>query len=197
MEKESLRAALRDRTRGLHDQLDTALTGPGGRVPDLPAYVRVLRSLHALHAHADGPLRSWAQRSSLASPLDPELLPDRSAAYAADLTALGETLTGAPAAPGDSVDDGRGLALLYLVAGSAAGARVLLRGLPDVVPAEARRGLTEAAGPASTRLWRATVSLLGRPPASTLGSAVVAEARAVLQRLIDESDSARGELVAP
>jgi hypothetical protein len=36
MEHVSLRSSLRERTRALHARLDTALTGPEGRVADVP-----------------------------------------------------------------------------------------------------------------------------------------------------------------
>lgn len=184
MAQASLRSVLRDRTRGKHAELDAALTGPGGQIADMTGYVRVLRSLHRLHCHADAALRTWTSTSPLASGLDPDLVPDRASAYAADLAVLGETV---PTTPRNdkAVDDARGLALLYLVAGSAAGARVLLRGLPDAVPTHARRGLTDAAGRSSTVLWREAVALLERPTGPELQESVVAEATAVLQLLLD------------
>jgi hypothetical protein len=125
----------------------------------------------------------WAPRSPLAGHLDARLLPDRAGAYASDLASLGQATTSA--ATVDDVDDARGLALLYLVAGSSAGARVLLRGLPAEVPADARRGLTDAAGRASTALWRETVSMLGRPTSQRFQDAVAAEALGVLHLLLD------------
>lgn len=181
----SLRTLLRDRTRELHHQLDTTLAGPDGRVGDVAGYVRVLTVLHALHRHADAALRHWAGTSPTADGLDAASLPDRAPAYAADLARLGRpprTVRTAGAAP---VSDGRGLALLYLVAGSAAGARVLLRGLPASVPAAARTGLTDAAAPRSTTLWRDTCSLLSRPTEPALQQAAVTEASAVMAMLLD------------
>jgi heme oxygenase len=184
-----LRWALRQRTHQLHAQLDDSLAGPHGQVTDLPGYVRLLRTLHALHDAADGPLARWASTSPLAVPLRGTALPDRAPSYAADLAALGEQLPprrGAdePATPGDP----RGLALLYLLAGSAAGARVLLRGLPAAVPGDARRGLTDAAAPASSRLWRETCRLLGGDTVpERLHDATVAEARGVMAWLLDRT----------
>ena len=90
MDEGTLRAALRQRTRQLHARLDGSLSGPDGQVADLPGYVRVLRTLHALHAVADRPLARWAQRSPLAEPLTASALPDRAPSYAADLAVLGE-----------------------------------------------------------------------------------------------------------
>ena len=185
MEQESLRSALRERTRGLHGRLDTALTGPDGRIHDVPGYVRVLGVLHLLHVHADGPLARWAATSPLADGLDRDVLPDRAAAYAADLRRLGAHPSPSSGTPAGPVDDARGLALLYLVAGSAAGARVLLRGLPDVVPADARRGLTDAAGATSTALWRHARTVLARPVSTDVKDAAVAEAETVFALLVD------------
>lgn len=190
MDQESLRSALRDRTRGLHTRLDTALAGSDGRVADVAGYVRVLDVLHTMHAHADGPLSRWARTSPLACGLDPTLVPDRAAAYAADLAVLGVEV-GSVERVTRPVGEPRGLALLYLVAGSAAGARVLLRGLPDAVPGAARRALSQAAGRSSTTFWRQTCALLARPVEPGLLDATVAEACDVLGLLI-----ARQELVA-
>ncbi len=188
MHDESLRTLLKDRTRELHQRLDHTLTGPGGRVADVPGYVRVLTVLHRLHSSADVPLARWARSSTLAHDLDGVPLPDRADAYAADLAALGAVVD-EPTVPRDEqVDDARGLALLYLLAGSAAGARMLLRGLPDVVPQDSRRGLTDAAGDHSTTLWRRTCAVLSRPHHPRLGDAVVAEAEAVLTRLVDQRE---------
>lgn len=181
--EQSLRSALRDRTRGPHTRLDAALTGPGRGVRDLAAYVRVLTTLHALHRHADAPLAAWVHASPLATNLDPALVPDRERLYADDLRALGVPTGSAGSGHATAPADARGLALLYLVAGSAAGARVLLRGLPETIPTEARRGLTCAAGPTSTVLWRESCALLSQPVDGELQEAAVAEATAVLETL--------------
>ena len=180
----SLRALLRDRTRELHHRLDSALAGPDGRVGDVAGYVRVLTVLHELHAHADAALRRWAGTSPLAGGIDATTLPDRAEAYAADLTRLGRRPPAGRAPQDAPVTDAQGLALLYLVAGSSAGARVLLRGLPDDVPADARSGLTDAAAPRSTTLWRGTCDVLSRPTDPLLQEATVAEAQAVLATLL-------------
>ncbi len=187
MQDESLRSALRDRTRGLHDQLDAALTGTGGRVADVAGYVRVLRVLHALHTFADAPLAQWGRTSPLAGEIDASRLPDRAPRYAADLGVLGHEAPQQGPATND-VRDGRGIALLYLVSGSAAGARVLLRGLPDGVPAAARSGLTDAAAASSTQLWRQACALLERPTTPELRDAVVDEACEVLELLLDRTE---------
>lgn len=184
--EEGLRSALRHRTRHLHTRLDDSLAGPHGQVTDLSGYVRLLRTMHALHAVADRPLARWARTSALAAPLRVAALPDRAPSYAADLVALGEPAP-APADEGPSgPSDARGLALLYLLAGSAAGARLVLRGLPATVPDGARRGLTDAAAPASTRLWRETCALLeGGIVPDGLHEATVAEACEVMEWLLE------------
>jgi heme oxygenase len=178
----------------MHGRLDDLLGGPEGRVRDVTGYARVLQTLHALHVLADRPLARWAGDSPLAASLTPAALPDRAPLYAADLAVLGEHPTATTSPDGmDPVDDPRGLALLYLLTGSAAGARVLLRGLPPSVPRGARRGLTDAAAPSSTRLWRETCSLLsGDAVPAQLHEPAAAETLAVMEWLVG-----RAELVAP
>jgi heme oxygenase len=178
----------------MHGRLDDLLSGPEGRVHDVPGYVRVLHTLHALHVLADRPLARWAGSSPLTASLTVSALPDRAPLYAADLALLDEH-PGASASTDDPdpVDDARGLALLYLLTGSAAGARVLLKGLPPGVPSGARRGLTDAAAPSSTRLWRETCSLLSDDAVPAhLHEPAAAETLAVMEWLVG-----RAELVAP
>jgi heme oxygenase len=176
------RDALRGRTREAHDALDRALTGPSGRLTGTQDYVRVLRTLHALHAWSEHRLRQWAAVSALAAGLpDDVVLPDRASLYAGDLRALGAEAAAPDAARGqgrrsDAVDEAEGLALLYLLGGSSAGARVLLRGLPADVPRAARRGLTDASGPESSRLWRAVLHLLAGPAQEPLATRAAEEA---------------------
>jgi heme oxygenase len=188
MGQESLRSTLRDRTRGLHARLDGALAGPEGQVADATAYLRIVRVMHALHTHADVPLARWAATSPLADKLPAALLPDRADAYAADLTALGADPERTRASQPDDVDDARGLAMLYVLAGSAVGARVLLRGLPGAVRSDARQGLTDAASPAATHLWRATQAVLAQPLDAELCDATVAEACTLFELLLDETE---------
>ena len=193
MEQGTLRFALRHRTRQLHGRPDEMLGSPHGQVSGVPGYLCVVRTLHALHALADRPLARWAGSSPLASSLTASGLPDRAPLYAADLAALDHPVTPPATGGADQVSDARGLALLYLLSGSAAGARVLLRGLPSTVPAGARRGLTDAAAPSSTRLWRETVSLLsGDTVPLPLHEPTAVETLAVMEWLVD-----RTELVAP
>lgn len=146
--------ALRDRTRSAHEQLDAALTGPSGRIWDTTGYVRLLAGLSSLHARTDEPLRAWTAGSDWArGHLDPADLPRRTALYACDLAALGAAdRMAAPHSTG--CDDGQALGFLYVVAGSTAGARLVLRGLPDDLAPHARAGLSDAAAPAGARLWR-------------------------------------------
>lgn len=187
------RDVLRGRTREAHEALDRALTGPTGALGTAADYARVLRTLHALHAAGEGRLRRWADASRLvAGRLDDVTLPDRAALYAGDLLALGEAPAVVPGAeePGRPVDDAEGLALLYLMTGSAAGARILLRGLPDGVPRTARRGLSDAAGPESARLWTAVRTLLAAPAEEPLATRASEEAEALFGRLRAHAEAA-------
>lgn len=158
--------ALRRRTRAAHEGLDAVLSGPGGRIVDTAGYVRLLGTLSSLHAHTDDVLHAWADRSDwVRDHLDPAVLPRRSALYASDLARVGAPERAAAAVtPGpDDRDDGRALGLLYVVAGSTKGARVVLRGLPDDLAPDARSGLTDAATPAGARLWQGCRSVLTTP----------------------------------
>lgn len=188
MDEVSLRSTLKDRTRGPHARLDAAMSGPDGRVGDLPTYLRVVRTLHTMHTYVDRPLAHWVATSPLADGIPEELVPDRAAAYAADLRSLGVESSPAQAPPASWIPDARGLALLYLVAGSSIGARVILGGLPAAVPADARRGLTEAAAPSSTQLWRATQALLSQPVGPKLADAVTDEVCQVFELLLDQQE---------
>ena len=190
----SWRDALRGRTRDAHEALDRALTGPSGRLSGTGDYVRVVSTLHALHAWSEHRLRRWAAASSLAAGLPDDLvLPDRASLYAGDLLALGAEV--ADPDPGRDrgrrsveVDDAEGLALLYLLGGSSAGARVLLRGLPDDVPRAARRGLTDASGPESSRLWQAVLRLLATPAREPLATRAADEADALFGWLRERAE---------
>jgi len=181
------RDVLRRRTREAHDALDRALTGPTGRVASSEDYLRVLHTLHALHAGSEERLRRWVDGSPLAAGIAGDVeLPDRAALYAGDLLALGEPVPHEPDPTGSDhpVDDAEGIALLYLLSGSSAGARVLLHGLPEDVPRAARRGLTDAAGPGSARLWQAVRGLLAAPAEEPLASRAADEADALFGRLL-------------
>lgn len=174
--------SLRLRTRRAHEDLDAALTAPAGRVSDLGGYVRLLSTLSALHAVTDEPLRAWVHRTPwVRGRLDPGLLPQRGALYAADLAALGRP-DRAVAARTDRCDDARGLGHLYVVAGSSKGARVVLRHLPDDVAPEARRGLHDAAE-AGTRLWRDCQAVLTIPLPAELVVRAADEAHALFRTL--------------
>ncbi|QIK65604.1 biliverdin-producing heme oxygenase [Nocardioides sp. HDW12B] len=155
--------ALRRRTRAAHEGLDAALSGPGGSIVDTAGYVRLLTTLSTLHAHTDEPLHGWAARSGWVSDhLDLAVLPRRRDLYASDLARLGASPrpTTVRATP---CDDGRALGLLYVVAGSTKGARMVLRGLPDDLAPDARAGLSDAAAPGAARLWQGCRSVLTTP----------------------------------
>ena len=178
--------ALRDRTRTAHEQLDAVLTGPGGRIADTAGYVRLLTGLSSLHARTDEPLHAWTASSGWArAHLDPADLPRRSALYASDLAALGAVdRTAAPQST--ACDDGQALGFLYVVAGSTAGARLVLRGLPDDLAPHARAGLCDAAAPAGARLWRDCRTVLTVPLPEQLVERAADEA-ARLFRLVREA----------
>ena len=177
---------LRDRTRTAHEQLDAALTGPSGRISDTTGYVRLLTGLSSLHARTDEPLRAWTAGSDWArAHLDPADLPRRTALYASDRAALGAAdRTAEPGSP--SCDDGQALGFLYVVAGSTAGARLVLRGLPDDLAPHARAGLSDAAAPAGARLWRDCRTALTAPLPEELVARAADEA-ALLFRLVREA----------
>jgi heme oxygenase len=185
----SWRDALRGPTRDAHDALDRALTGPSGKLSGAEDYVRVVRTLHALHAWSEERLRRWAEASALASGLpDDVVLPDRAVLYAGDLLALGVAEVDAPDHRSGAVEDAEGMALLYLLGGSSAGAKVLLRGLPGDVPRSARRGLTDAGGPDAARLWRAVLVLLAAPAEEPLASRAAEEAGALFGWLRERAE---------
>jgi heme oxygenase len=140
-------------------------------------YAHLLKVLHSFHCAADPLLQAWV----ISSPAAPDLvIPSRCAALGEDLAVLGS-----PTAPPISLDalprrgpdgvlaDPGGLALLYVVAGSSIGARVVLAGLSTAIPQTARRGLSEGASEASTELWRRTRAATAHPvsPDDTLAAA--------------------------
>ncbi len=172
---------LRDRTRTAHERLDAALTGPCGRISDTTGYVRLLAGLSSLHARTDEPLQAWTAGSGWAAAhLDPADLPQRTALYASDLATLGAV--DRTAAPQSTVcDDGQALGFLYVVAGSTAGARLVLRGLPADLAPHARAGLSDAAAPAGARLWRDCRHVLSVPLPEELVDRAADEAARLFQ----------------
>ena len=159
--RESLRTQLRRASAVAHARLDDAFAH-GHNSPE--SYLGLIRCLHSFHEAADPLLIAWVERSAQAPRVT---VTDRSAAFRTDLMALGY----APLAPMDlsdlttltesaTLDDGVGIALLYVVAGSSLGARVVLRQLPHTVPANARKGLTEASGVEALHLWQHTAKAL-------------------------------------
>lgn len=178
--------ALRERTRTAHEELDAALTGPAGRIASTTDYVRLLTALSSLHARTDEPLLAWTARSAwVRAHLDPADLPRRSGLYASDLEKLGAVDRTTAPQPTDC-DDGQALGFLYVVAGSTAGARLVLRGLPDDLAPHARAGLSDAAAPAGARLWRDCRSTLTVPLPEELVERAADEA-ARLFRLVREA----------
>ena len=182
-----LRDVLRAGTREAHTALDRALTGGSRGVGSLDDYVRVLRTLHSLHRWSDDRLTSWAVGSELGRRLSGGTLPPgRSALYGLDLEALGAEpadLLRPPRPREAPVGDEEGVALLYLLGGSTAGARLLLRGLPAEVPAAARTGLTVASGPEAARWWRGVRGVLAQPVPGELARGAAREASALLDAL--------------
>ena len=153
---------LRERTTASHARLDAGLAGDDQRVTDEASYVRLLQVLATLHAEVETPLHEWVETTPwVREALGDAPLPSRAALFADDLAGLGAAPPRETAPT--TYDDARGLATLYLLAGSSKGARVLLRGLPDDVAPGARRGLTDAASRDSARLWGAVVGALGEP----------------------------------
>ena len=159
----SWREVLRASSKTAHAVLDHALEPAASSRGD---YTRLIQVLHALHAEADPLLARWVGTSPVVRHLR---APDRERALAADLTALGAAPL-APIALGDLptiapglLSDPAGIALLYVVAGSSLGARVILRRLPDSIPNTAREGLTRAASAQSAALWSDLIPLLARP----------------------------------
>ncbi len=178
---------LRERTTTAHAGLDAGLAGADRRVGDVAAYLRLLGVLASLHSATEAPLRVWVAATPwVREALGEAALPERARLYAGDLARLGAATPAAPppSVDGETYDDARGLATLYLLAGSAKGARVLLRGLPDDLAPEARTGLRDAASRDSARLWGAVVAMLGEPlarahPSTHLELAAAAADRAV------------------
>jgi heme oxygenase len=153
-----LRDVLRDAAHLTHRRLDATLTD---RLQAPDGYPHLLQVLHSFHSAADPLLQAWAATSPAAPDVE---IPSRAGAFAADLAFLGLVtkpalpLDGLPrGSPGGVLTDPAGVALLYVVAGSSIGARVLLAGLPVAVAGAARLGLTEGASEGSAELWRRTL----------------------------------------
>jgi heme oxygenase len=155
---------LRQRTSAAHARLDARLSGDEHRVTDEASYARLLGVLTALHLTTERPLHAWVAGTPwVSAALAGVALPDRADLLAADLADLGVPAVDSADGPAPTYDDAQGLAVLYLLAGSSKGARVLLKGLPDHVAPGARRGLTDAASRDSALLWGAVVDVLGEP----------------------------------
>ena len=153
---------LRDRTSSAHTTLDAGLAGHDRRILDEPDYARLISVLAELHAAVEDSLQAWVEATPwVRDALGDAVLPSRAGLYADDLAGLGATRP-APH-PVEAYDDAQGLATLYLLSGSAKGARVLLKGLPEGLADASRTGLQDAASRDSARLWGAVVALLGEP----------------------------------
>ncbi|MCU1693714.1 MAG: hypothetical protein JWM64_2805 [Frankiales bacterium] len=163
------RRTLRDRLREAgavpHARLDAAFTAD---LHSAPGYARLLQALESFHSSADPLLASWVAGSPAAPAVT---VVRRTAALRSDLLRLGVDprppvdLSGLPRDRAIGLlTDGAGLALLYVTAGSSIGARVVLRQLPETVPADVRTGLTEGAGPVCARAWRTTLLALDVEP---------------------------------
>lgn len=134
--------------------------------PSGPDYLRLVQVLHALHAAADPLLTAWAKDSRTCGHLS---IPLRAPSFAHDLTALSAaplaqlSVSDLPRTAAGRLTEPAGIGLLYVVAGSSLGARVLLRRLPRSVPLQARAGLEHGASAASVQLWAAVLTLLALP----------------------------------
>lgn len=179
-----LREVLRDAGSAAHGQLDqifaTTLQGTGD-------YARLLQLLHSLHTTADPLLQAWVAASDTAPRV---VIPTRSTALARDLSLLGYPtrppirLDELPRRLGGVVTDPAGLALLYVVAGSSIGARVILASLGDDIDTAARLGLSEGASLTSAGLWRQTLSVLSTPVDASLADPAAAACQLVFGSLL-------------
>ena len=184
---------LRERTSASHAGLDVSLSGDERRVTDEAGYLRLLRVLATLHAEVEPPLHAWVAGTPwVGEALGGARLPARAALFADDLVSLGAQAPTRRTPGAEVYDDARGLATLYLLAGSAKGARVVLKGLPDHVAPGARSGLSDAASRDSAVLWGAVVGALGEPLARAhptthleLAEAAAEQAAAVFGELHD------------
>lgn len=156
-----LRELLREAGAAPHARLDASFAAHSGTVA---GYICLLQTLESFHCSADRALGSWVAGSPAAPAVT---IPARAEALRSDMLRLGAS-PGLPVdlsgLPRDSttglLTEGAGLALLYVLAGSSIGARVILRQLSDVVPADAPVGLSEGASPECARLWQTTLVAL-------------------------------------
>lgn len=150
-------------------------------------YIRLLQVLHALHAEADPLLERWVRTSQSFRHLT---IATRMPALASDLTALGMPpleriqLHDLPRTSPGLLTDPAGVALLYVIAGSSIGARVILRSLPLSVPQNARNGLTQGASTQSAALWSGLLTLLARPAPAIEAASAHASCSLVFERIL-------------
>lgn len=179
-----LRDVLRDASRTAHSCLDATL---GDHLLGADGYPDLLRLLQAFHATADPLLEQWVRTSSTAPQV---VAPLRAGAFASDLAVLGHS-TGAPLAlaglsrrPDGCVTDPAGLALLYVVAGSSIGARLILRSLAGNIPHAARHGLADCASAGSIELWRRTLVVLSVPVDPSVAAQAAAACQLIFRQLL-------------
>lgn len=190
-ERRSLRQALQEAGAEPHAQLDAAFAVRTGSVS---GYAGLLQVLQSFHSSADPLLTAWVVGSSRAPSVT---VPDRAAALTRGLLALDiealvpADLGGLPRDQGTGLlTDGAGLGLLYVVAGSSLGARVVLRQLPVAVPAHVRAGLGGAAGPAGAQLWRTTLAALAVTASTVVTEDATLGCRLAFAALCAASDAA-------
>jgi heme oxygenase len=164
---------------------------PGG-----PDYARLVQLLHSLHTAADPLLVAWVKSSRACAHLS---IPLRASGFASDLAALGVaplpalSFTCLPRTAAGTLTDPAGIGLLYVVAGSSLGARVLLRNLSSSVPLQARAGLEHGASPPSVQLWAAVITLLARPAPAADAVSGASACSSVFEALLAVSTSEVGE----
>lgn len=161
----SPRHALRERTAGTHAALDLRI----GPLDTLDRYARYLRGMHAFRAPLEEALAGTALPGWFAGwrplALGPALTADL-----ADL-GLGAGVPAAAAPPGVE-ESSTLLGVLYVLEGSALGARLLIR-QARALGLSAQHGARHLAlQTADTRSWRAFLALLERHPAIDLERAV-------------------------
>ncbi|MBS7457057.1 biliverdin-producing heme oxygenase [Coralloluteibacterium stylophorae] len=174
-------ARLRAQTQAPHERAE-ALADALGATTTLDGYRAFLRAMHRFHRRAEAGLdRAEAER------LLPGWAPQRRASLiAADLRALGDADDDAPL-PALAIDGaGAALGLLYVVEGSALGARMLL---PQVralgAPADRATSFLERHAAAPER-WRAFLSRLDAAALdATQEHALTASARGAFAAVIE------------
>ena len=168
----------------LHRELDQTFSA---QVQSTDSYAGLLQLLHSLHTTADPLLQAWVTSSSAAPHV---VIPTRAGALTRDLTLLGfppaepVCLEHLPRHRDGVLTDPAGLALLYVVAGSSIGARVILRSLTDTIARGARLGLTQGASDASAELWRHTLVALAAPVDASVSDPAATACQLIFRTLL-------------